>query len=246
MIEILNDIAKDVIGFKLSGEVSGEDYEKVLIPALKSKLKQQSGLKVLYQVSENFDSYDFSAMVNDAKAGFMFYTAWEKIAVLSDIGWIINCVKAFSFTIPAKVKTFSNSEIQKAKDWLTQKDMPKINMKISLDKKSKIAILEPLGALSKDDFVKAKEIIDPFIQKKGKLNGVIIYTKDFPGWNSFEAFGAHMKFIKKHHKRIKKLAFVTNSWVIDTADKIGKYFVNVKIKNFKYEELKKAKKWISS
>ncbi|NOX15654.1 MAG: STAS/SEC14 domain-containing protein [Epsilonproteobacteria bacterium] len=244
MIEVLNDIAEDVVGFRLSGEVSGEDYEKVLIPALKSKLKEQGKLKVLYQVSEDFDSYDFSALLDDAKAGFMFYTAWEKIAVISDIEWIINSVKVFSFTVPAKIKTFENKELQKAKEWLMQKDKSEPNIKISLDKKSKIAILEPFCALSQRDFLKAKELIDPFIKENGKLNGIIIHTKDFPGWDSSGAFFAHMRFIKEHQKHVKKIAFATDSLLIETGDKIASYFIDTKIKNFHFNELKKAKEWI--
>ncbi len=245
MIETQNNIAKDVIGFRLSDKVSGKDYEKVLIPALKSKLKEQEKLKVLYHVDKDFDSYDFSAMLDDAKAGFMFYTAWEKIAVVSDVEWIINSMKAFSFTVPAKIKTFKNEELQKAKEWLIQKDGSESNIKITLDKKSKIAILKPLGALTQGDFTKAKQIIDPFIKKNGKLNGIIIYTKDFPGWNSSKAFSAHIEFIKEHHEHVKKIAFVTDSILVETGDKIGSYFIDTEVKNFNFNELDIAKEWIS-
>jgi len=209
-------------------------------------LKQQNGLKVLYQVSEDFDSYDFSAMIDDAKTGFIFYTNWEKIAVVSDIEWITNSVKAFSFTVPAEIKTFSNSEIEKAKEWLTKKDKTKQNIKISLDEKSKILTLEPLNALSKEDFLKAKEIIDPFIKDNGKLNGIIIYTKDFPGWDSSGAFIAHMEFIKEHHQYVKKIAFVTDSALLEAGDKIGSYFVDTEVRNFHFDQLEKAKEWIKN
>ncbi|MFK5881096.1 MAG: STAS/SEC14 domain-containing protein [Sulfurospirillum sp.] len=246
MIKILNDIGDNVIGFELSGKVVGEDYEKVLIPALRSKLKEGSRLKVLYQVGKDFDSYDFSAMIDDAKAGFMFYSAWEKIAVVSDISWIIDAVKAFSFTIPGDIKTFSNEDIEKAKVWLLEKDILHPNLKILFDIKTKTVILEPLKALSKDDFIEAKELIDPLIEENGKLNGFIIYTKDFPGWKSFGAFISHMEFIKEHHRHIKKLAFVTDSFVGDLGEKVGSHFVSAQVKNFDYNQLKAAKEWIDS
>ncbi|MCF6173828.1 MAG: STAS/SEC14 domain-containing protein [Campylobacteraceae bacterium] len=244
MIKVLNDISKDVVGFRLSGEVSSEDYEKVLIPVLKLKLKQQDKLKVLYQVGEDFDSYNFSALVDDAKAGFMFYTAWEKIAIVSDIEWVINSVKAFSFTVPAKIKIFSNKEFCKAKEWLIKKEGA--NIKISLEHKTKIVTIEPVGSLSQADFLKAKELIDPFIKENGKLNGIIIHIKDFPGWDSSKAFIAHTEFIKEHQKNVKKIAFVTDSLLVETIDKIASYFVDTEIKNFNFDELKKAKEWIQN
>lgn len=245
MIKVLNDIGKNVIGFELSGKVSGEDYEKVLIPTLKSELHKNDKLKVLYYVGQDFDSYDFSAMLDDAKAGFMFFLKWEKIAVVSDIGWIVDGVKIFSFTVPGEIKTFSNNQLQEAKQWLAKEDK-KENIKVTIDAKTKIAILEPHSTLSKEDFAKAKEIIDPFMQKNDKLNGFIIYTKDFPGWNSFSAFLAHVRFIEGHQKHIKKLAFVTNSSLVDIGEEIGKHLVSPEVKKFDYNQLDSAKEWILS
>ena len=120
------------------------------------------------------------------------------------------------------------------------------NLNISFNIKTKTVILEPLGALNKDDFIEAKELVDPFIEKNGKLNGIIIYTKDFPGWKSFGAFVSHLEFIKEHHKHIKKLAFVTDSFVGDLGEKIGSHFVSAEIKNFDYNQLQEAKDWIDS
>ena len=246
MIQIIDDIGNGVIGFKLSGKVVDEDYEKTLIPALQSKFKENGKLKVLYQVGRDFDSYDFSALKDDVKTGFMFYSAWEKIAVVSDISWIIDAAKGFSFTIPGEIKTFSNKDIEKAKAWLLKKNVLHSNLNMSFDAKTKTVIFEPLGALSKDDFIEAKELIDPFIEENGKLNGIIIYTKDFPGWKSFGDFITHMKFIKEHHKHIKKLAFVTDSFVGDLGEKVGSHFISAEIKNFDYNKLQEAKDWIDS
>ena len=54
-------------------------------------------------------------------------------------------------------------------------------LNVHLDEKESIAILEPNGALSEKDFELAADIIDPFIDKTGKLDGIITppakYTK---------------------------------------------------------------------
>jgi len=60
-------------------------------------------------------------------------------------------------------------------------------LEISLDKERDIAIIKPEGRLTKEDFETATKIIDPFIEKHGKLAGVIIATKSFPGWEDFAA-----------------------------------------------------------
>ncbi len=50
-----------------------------------------------------------------------------------------------------------------------------------------IAILKLDSELSEADFTSAAKIIDPSIEKSGKLNGIIIHVKSFSGWGSFTA-----------------------------------------------------------
>ena len=101
-----------------SGEVTAEDYETVLVPAIEEKLKTFKKVRMLYQLDENFDSYTAGAMWDDAKLGFQHFTVWEKIAVVTDVTWMRNAVAIFSFAIPAEVKVFSNAELVQAQDWL--------------------------------------------------------------------------------------------------------------------------------
>ncbi len=120
MVKVIENIGKNVVGFELSGVVTGEDYEKKLIPSIKKKLQESDKVRVLYHVTKDFDSYEFKAMFDDAMAGLEFFTNWEKIAVVSDVEWIVNGVKIFAFAVPGRVKTFSNAEAEEAKKWLLE------------------------------------------------------------------------------------------------------------------------------
>ncbi len=113
-----------------------------------------------------------------------------------------------------------------------------------LDNDNGTVILQPNGALRKEDFDKAVKVIDPFIKEYGKLNGIIIYARSFPGWEDYAAFNRHLIFIKNHHKEIKKLAFVTDSIAGDFAERISSHFVAATIKSFDYDKMKDAKIWI--
>ena len=117
-------------------------------------------------------------------------------------------------------------------------------LRVTLDEENSIAILEPQGALSKDDFVLAAEVIDPFIEKGGILQGIIIYVKDFSGWDSFKALLKHFEFVKEHHKKVAHVAFVTDSLVGEFAEHIGRHFVQAEVKNFSFDALEEAKQWI--
>ena len=117
-------------------------------------------------------------------------------------------------------------------------------LKTTLNKENAIATLQPDGALSKEDFSQAAGVIDSYLDQGNKLNGIIIYTQDFPGWDSFAALVSHLKFIKKHHKKITHLAFVTDSIIGEFAMKIGSHFVDAEIKTFSFDQLNKAQQWI--
>ncbi|HUU50042.1 MAG TPA: STAS/SEC14 domain-containing protein [Nitrospinota bacterium] len=107
-----------------------------------------------------------------------------------------------------------------------------------------IVIIEPLGALEQTDFERLTKEIDAYINEKGYVNGIIIHTKDFPGWKSFGAFTHHMKFIKDHHKKIKRVAAVTDSKLMSIAPMIANHFVSAEVKQFDYADMDAAKKWV--
>ena len=119
-------------------------------------------------------------------------------------------------------------------------------LSVEIDKDNGIAILEPDGPLSKDDFVHAAKIIDPYIEKTGQFNGLLIHTKSFPGWESFAALCSHLKFVQEHHKKVSRVALSTDSGIGNFAEAIASHFVNAEIKLFPYQELEQAKNWVIS
>lgn len=118
-------------------------------------------------------------------------------------------------------------------------------LQIDIDEQNGIAVFSPSAKLSENDFTNAARQIDPYIEKAGKLNGLIIATESFPGWESFSAMLSHLSFVKEHHRKIAFVALVTDSALGGLAKSIANHFVSAQIKAFKYSELDSAKEWIS-
>jgi len=114
-----------------------------------------------------------------------------------------------------------------------------------MDEKRGIAVLEPQGALSEEDFKRAAGMIDPYIEKTTRLNGLIIHTKDFPGWDSFAALVSHLKFVKAHHKKVKRIALCTDSVAGNLARVFGPHFINAEVRVFPFQEFDSAGKWVA-
>lgn len=117
-------------------------------------------------------------------------------------------------------------------------------LSVTFDESRSIITLEPNGPLTIEDFQNARRIIDEHLSLKGKLRGIIIQTKIFPGWTSFQAFLGHLKFVKDHHQWVKHVALVTNSPLAQLAEPLAKHFINAKIRQFSFVEEDHARGWI--
>jgi len=113
-----------------------------------------------------------------------------------------------------------------------------------LDENSGVLTVRPEGKLESQDFQTLSEVVDPFIEERGRLNGIIIVTERFPGWEDFNGMIEHMKFVRNHHRKIAKVAIVTDSKIADVAESLGKHFVKASIKHFSFNELESARRWM--
>ena len=120
MIKLIPGLPDNVLGFEAFGIVTAEDYETVLIPAVEAKLKEQKKIRLLYHILPDFNKYEMGAIWDDTKIGLEHLTAWERIAIVTDVDWIRSSVKIFGFALPGKIKIFDNNELASAIDWLSE------------------------------------------------------------------------------------------------------------------------------
>ncbi|WP_410510130.1 STAS/SEC14 domain-containing protein [Methanosarcina hadiensis] len=120
MLEIVKGLPDNVIAITVKGILTGEEYEEKLIPAIEDKVKKYGKVRLLYQLGEEFEGFTDNAMLEDARLGIKNFNDFEKVAVVSDVGWIINAIKAFGLTVPFQVNTYGNNEFNEAKAWISE------------------------------------------------------------------------------------------------------------------------------
>jgi len=113
-----------------------------------------------------------------------------------------------------------------------------------IDECAGVLTVQPQGKLEARDFMDLSQTVDPYIEKKRGLVGLIIVTEKFPGWKDFNGMIEHMKFVRNHHQEISRIALVTDSTIADAAESLGKHFIKASIKHFPFAELESAKIWI--
>jgi len=116
----------------------------------------------------------------------------------------------------------------------------------SLDEKNAILHIRPRSALEKADFERVAQAVDPYIEKHGGLAGLIVEVAEFPGWRDLGAMAAHFRFVRDHHKRVRKVCVVTDSALGELAEKLASHFVAAEIRHFPAGQAQAAKAWILS
>jgi hypothetical protein len=117
MIELLSGLPDNVLGFEAKGEVTGDDYERVLVPAVEDRLTRNDKIRLVYVLGEDFSGYSAGAMWDDAKVGMHHLFSWERIALVTDHESYGRMTKGFGFLMPAKVRVFATAELDDAKTW---------------------------------------------------------------------------------------------------------------------------------
>jgi hypothetical protein len=113
-----------------------------------------------------------------------------------------------------------------------------------LDKVDSILYVRPKSKLEEGDFVQLAKTVDPHIEERGNLAGLIIEVTSFPGWETLGAMAGHFRFVRDHHKHIKKIGVVTDSPMGNVAEHLASHFVAAEIRHFPAGELEAAKQWV--
>ena len=121
MIERLEDMPPGTLGFRAAGEIEREDYDEVLVPALRRAVESGGGLRTLY-VIEDLDEIEPGALWADSKLGFdlgvRHHEAWVRSAIVTDIAWMARATKLFAWMMPGEARVFPRAELDQAKVWV--------------------------------------------------------------------------------------------------------------------------------
>lgn len=118
-------------------------------------------------------------------------------------------------------------------------------IRAKLDKERGILHVRPSGPLEEGDFETLSTLADPYIKRKGALPGLMIEVDRFPGWKNLAGMIRHFKFVRSHHRRIRRVALVTDARIGMVAPRIARHFVAAEIKRFAAGSMGEARRWIT-
>ncbi len=243
MLEIIPDLPDHVLGLRATGTVTADDYAAVLVPELERMLAAHRRVRLLYVLADGFDSYTRGAAWEDAKVGMRHFTSFERAAVVTDVDWIETGVKAFGFVMPGDVRVFDRDDLDKARAWVSE-PLSSGALEFELIEDEGILILAPRGPLEAGDFERMAGVLDPWLDDGHRLNGLVIDAEHFPGWDDLRGLMSHVRFVKDHQRRVRRVAFVSDDRLLHAVPSIAGRFVSAEVQSFAEEELDDAVTWV--
>ena len=93
-------------------------------------------------------------------------------------------------------------------------------------------LLEPSGALSRKDLDGLTARFDAYVNAHDRVPNLVVRAVSFPTWTDFAALVKHLRFIREHHRMVRKVALVSDARALDVAPRIAGHFVSAEIRAF--------------
>ncbi len=119
MITHLTDYPSNVVAFRATGEVTKEDYDKIVIPAIDALVTKQDSINFLLIVDTAMKNFTIGALLKDLGVGLKHFTKWHKMAIVSEEAGVIKFTDYFSYIAPGEAKGFDHSQLEEAKQWVS-------------------------------------------------------------------------------------------------------------------------------
>ena len=229
----------NILDITLSGAVTREDYETVLIPAIDKALEDSDSIRALVRIAAGTD-YTVGALKDDAWMGLKHWRGFERIAVVGRDGWIAKALKGVSILMPCPVMLFDEGEGDDAMRWL-QESLGAIHQ---TDLGDGVLHVQLLGKLDPAAYASETEDMNAFIRANTRFR-LLLDLREFDGWQGLAGIAEHLKLVRDHHSMIDKAAIVGERGWEKLASRIGGAVMGAETKYFA-GDLEAAKLWIKS
>jgi hypothetical protein len=125
MIQQIEGLPSNIVGFKAMGEVTESDFTEIVMPKVKALIYKTDSLNYLLVLETSISNFTIGAWMKDAVMGVKHLTKWNRAAIVSDVEAIRNFTNFFSFLMPGEFKGFEHKDLQLAIDWVSEKENSK-------------------------------------------------------------------------------------------------------------------------
>jgi hypothetical protein len=124
MIRQLTDVPANMVAFSAEGEVSEEDFKRIVFPAVEQTVARTGELNYLMVINTPLSSFKAGAWLQDAALGLKQIANWNRVAILSDSDVLNSFTNIFSVVVPGEFKGFDKTQMDEAVEWVSSGGTP--------------------------------------------------------------------------------------------------------------------------
>lgn len=121
MIQVIENLPSNMVGFKATGEVTEVDFMQTVMPKVKELIAKTNKLNYMLVLDTSIKNFTAGAWFKDATMGIQHLTKWNRAAIVSDVEAIRKFTTVFSLLMPGEFKGFEHKDLQAAIDWASEK-----------------------------------------------------------------------------------------------------------------------------
>ncbi|MCE3555154.1 STAS/SEC14 domain-containing protein [Pseudonocardia sp. RS11V-5] len=242
MIEKLTDLPDGVVGLRVGGRLTPQDYEDVITPMIDEAVRAGDQLRCLIEIDDDFTGLTPPAVVDDVRLGLRTVGSFDGVAVVTDRSWIRTPTQWAAFMVPFPMRVFPKADRGPAAEWLAALPAGAM-MEVALDAATGVVTAEVSEALRIEDFERLAATVDPWMHEHGELPGIVLHVRRVPGWTSLGSLLRHVRFVVGHQGKVERLALATDVPAAEAVASVVGRVMHPEIRAFGYAALETAQVW---
>lgn len=245
MLEKITDVPDGIDAYRAVGKLTGEDYGRTVDPLLDQARREGRRLRLLVQLGPEYEGFTPDAVWGKTETWRHYPSLLRMIdgyAIVTDVRWVREWIHFVGFLMPFPLRVFGNDERDDAVAWLgslpegpgvTHRLLPEQGVLV-------VEVSEPLRA---PDFDALAATADAWLATHDALPGVVLHARTVPGWENVTGLLRHVRFVRDHHRAVRRVAVASDSRVADVLPRLADHFVKAELRHFGYGELDDAVAW---
>jgi hypothetical protein len=245
MLKRIPDVPAGIDALAATGTLTKEDYERSIEPLFDDARRSGRRIKLLIEIGPEYDGYTAGAAWEKTANAFRnpsLVRLLDGYAVVTDLRWLHEWAHLMAFLLPFPLRVFGSDERAAAIAWLSSTpEGPGVSHRLIPD--SGVLVVEVTEPLRTQDFDALATTADAWLATHDALPGVVVHARAFPGWENVAGMLRHFRFVRDHHRVIRRVALAADGAVAELAPALAEHFVRAEIKGFGYDELDDAVAW---
>ena len=114
MLELIKELPDNVVGIVARGRVTNEECDNILRPAMETSLRRHGKIRLYYEIGSRFPGAGWGEL----DVAIEHLPQWERVAVVTDTGWVRQTVNALRFLIASEIRVFTSEEAEEGRAWI--------------------------------------------------------------------------------------------------------------------------------